>query len=772
MKGTVAAGRAWNTWDFRYPGCFLHLPSRLAVKVSAYSGKCNRYEDFDVDGSAEIEPGERSSDGDYAALRLRFADTVLGVEFAKPDPFVVVARIRILEQGEILFRFLPLIEFGFLDAWGPNGPRMQDPNARVRLEGISPERAFETPSRASAVWDDQAFALEIGHRPIGASAYPDLGGLRTLLEDEGWLRNPEPVVEGRWAAFRFLGDPLVDLHLALAQAPDAPQASAAAHRTLAEAGELIDRRGSEVRAAGSEPERAVRDVMAWNTIADTTNDRVHTCLSRRWVRGLGGWGVWLTDVLYNALMDARIGDPIGGRENLAAVLAGQQPSGILPCLMAEHEQWIDRSQLPIAATITWRVYSLTRERELLAQVYPALARHLAWWRRERDGNDNGLYEYGSSPVGRAHNTHTRQGAMNESGMDNLQTFDDARFDEQAHTLDLEDVGLNALLSLEMQMLARIAREIGRDDEAAMLGVDADALNELIRTELWDGEREIFAGRRWSDGLISQIAPTSFFPLAAGAATHEQARALVERHLLNPAEFWGSFVLPSTPRSDPISSENSYWRGRIWPPHVFFTWEGLRRYGFDDEAAEVARRSWEMFRGPWEQERHCYENFHISDPAGHRSSSADPFYSWGALIPMVAACEQADVSPWSGVTLGGGREGDSGSLPDPLGLTVRRTDEALEISRHGSVCLQVRPAARLREVFVTPDEVRFRLPSAGAVSYEVQVPVTPGSTVEASIDGVSAEASVEAGIARCSVPVPASPDVTSGRQVHIRRVPRG
>ena len=64
---------------------------------------------------------------------------------------------------------------------------------------------------------------------------------------------------------------------------------------------------------------AVRDVIAWNTVWDGANRHPYTSLSRNWVaQKFGGWGVWLNDVLYHALM-AGLFDAQIARENLAAV---------------------------------------------------------------------------------------------------------------------------------------------------------------------------------------------------------------------------------------------------------------------------------------------------------------------------------------------------------------------------------------------------------------------------------------------------------------------
>jgi putative isomerase len=554
----------------------------------------------------------------------------------------VTGRVRILEAGAMRFRLNLIVEAGFLPA-----PIADASEGADRVELWPPDREpYETAAGARASWRSQEFHVALDPRPIAAGVYGSSAEHGAELTEKGWLFQAEDVERGEWACFRYYGDPLVDLHFAVAQATDAESARSLALQRLEDAGELLESSAAKL-AEGDEPTRALRDVMAWNTVWDDANSRAYTCLSRTWIPQLGGWGIWLSDVLYNVLMNARAGDAFMARENLLAVLAGQQPAGNLPCLIAGYEEWVDRTQLPVACFVAWRSYLLTGDRILLEEAYPALRRHVEWFAAARDGNGNGLFEYGSTPTGRAHNTHTKQGAMNESGMDDLPVFDDVGFDSDANTLTFEEPGHNSLISLEHQMLARIAAELGHDEEAAAFERSGRELAERISAELWDPEREIFAGRHWSGAFAEQLSPTSFFPLVAGAASPSQTEALIERHLRNEEEFWGPMGLPSTPFDDPISKENSYWRGRIWPPHLYFTWEGLRRAGRTELATELAERSWRMFEAEWTANRHCHENFHISDPEGHDSPDSDSFYSWGALIALMKAFELAeDVSPWA------------------------------------------------------------------------------------------------------------------------------
>jgi putative isomerase len=480
--------------------------------------------------------------------------------------------------------------------------------------------------------------------------------------------------------------------------------------------------------------------MAWNTVWDDVHQRPYTALSRAWLRGFGGWGIWMSDAFYNALLCARAGDPFMARANLQAVMSGQQAAGNIACLVAADEEWVDRTQLPVGAFMVWRTYLLCGDRTLLADAYPVLRRHLEWVARERDGNDNGLYEYGSSPTGGAQGTFTWQGALNESGMDNLAVFDEAVFRPDTHTIDLEEPGHNSLLALEWEMLGRIAAELGHHERGEAHRAFGRAIAERISHELWDPAREIFAARRWDGTFAPHVSPTSFFPLVAGAASAEQTEAMLARHLLSESEFWGSLPLPTVPFSDPVGAEDSYWRGRIWPPMNYWVWEGLRRAGRGDVATELARRSWEMYDREWSTKRHSHENFNREDPARHEAHDSDPFYSWGALIPFMWEAERADVSPWDGLCLGDRTGGEEATIILPgRTYTVRTNEGRMGVLVDGEEVFAVSPPARVSQIALATNTTEFHLDGAPRA---VELPRRPAHvtvdgqprTVDACADG--------------------------------------
>lgn len=728
----VSPERQWNTWDSGHPACFVHLPSRLGFRLAAYSARENRYHDFPAGPGTRLL--EHTPAGDYVAAEVEHAGTRVRMEVAKADPFALAARLTVLDAGEWALRFWLLLEVGFLE---PPAPDPSAVPARVRLDRPEPAAEYVQPVLVRARWRSLRVCVVPAERPTYADLYDDLSALPEELHQSGYYRPHPEQPHGRWAVLRFNGQSQATTRFALAGATDDAAAERRAREVLADADGLLARRAVEA-ARGSEPARAVRDVVAWNTVLDRANLRWFTILSRNWTEAkFGGWGVWLDDVLYHGLLAARTGDAETARANLDVALTGQQPAGNLPCLLTAYTEWVDRSQPPIAAYVAHRLFLLTGDKTLLARAYPTLRRAHDWWFEHRDGDGNGVLEYGSSPTGDGTFVHTKQGAMDEAAMDNLPLFDDAIFDERAHTLDLEEVGLNSLVVLDGQMLARIATELGRDDDAATLTARADALAARVRERLWDPERQVFAARRWSGDWVRSLSPTSFYPLTAGIATPEQAEALVRRHLLDPERFWGPRPLAATTYDDPATPDDVYWRGRIWPPLVFLTWEGLRRYGYDAEAAELAERSWRMFAAEWTTRRHSHENLRIDPAAEAEVSDSDSFYTWGALLALMPLLEGADASPWSGLTL----RPDGGSVQS-VGATyaMRREGARAVIERDGRAVLELSVATPVRELEVGP-RIAFTLevPEGGADAQLVGVDVARVVTVESGGRALTAAA---------------------------------
>ena len=113
----------------------------------------------------------------------------------------------------------------------------------------------------------------------------------------------------------------------------------------------------------------------------------------------------------------------------------------------------------------------------------------------------------------------------------------------------------------------------------------------ILEHLWHPNELIFHDRDTTTGEPTRVK--TFFrllPLWAGVDLPEaEARRAIERHLLNPKEFWGAVPFPSVAYDEPTYDPLGYWRGRAWPHVYFWNAEILSNYGYTREAALAKER---------------------------------------------------------------------------------------------------------------------------------------------------------------------------------------
>jgi neutral trehalase len=215
------------------------------------------------------------------------------------------------------------------------------------------------------------------------------------------------------------------------------------------------------------------------------------------------------------------------------------------------------------------------------------------------------------------------------------------FDEKTHRLEIADVGLMSEYVADCEALAQIAAVLDKPVEERELRERAKFYLASLAT-LWDEKAGMFLNKDLHTELLSpRTSPTNFYPLLARSATLQQAKRMVREHLLNPQEFWGEWVIPSTPRNDPAFKDQEYWRGRIWGPMNYLVYLGLTNYDEPEARAELAKKSLELFRGEWDAKRHVHENYNAITGSGDDVMSSDRFYHWGALLALIEYLEAND-----------------------------------------------------------------------------------------------------------------------------------
>jgi glycogen debranching enzyme len=186
-------------------------------------------------------------------------------------------------------------------------------------------------------------------------------------------------------------------------------------------------------------------------------------------------------------------------------------------------------------------------------------------------------------------------------------YDDAKYDPNTYTMDLDDVGLNSVRA-RFRMFGQNRADSRRSRHSHKFAADYDRIRGQ-RQKLWNEKDGMYENRFWDGHFSKRLSPTNFYPMLAGIATPEQAKRMVQEHLLNPREFWGQYVIPTISRTDPAFQDQYYWRGDIWGPTNYLVYEGLDRYGEDEVALQFADKSYQLFMDDWKTHQHTDEQYY-------------------------------------------------------------------------------------------------------------------------------------------------------------------
>ncbi len=382
---------------------------------------------------------------------------------------------------------------------------------------------------------------------------------------------------------------------------------------------------------------AMQTVMAWNLFYDAENDRGIASVSRIWNEAWSGYIIFDWDTYFAALMAA-----VDFRElafsNAIAITSAITERGFIPNVEASNGlKSFDRSQPPVGSMVCKLIHDRYPEKWFLEAVYDNLLTWNRWWDRER--NNQGYLSWGSDRHPRGMNGHTLQAAKWESGLDNSPLFDGAVFNEEKEMLDLASVGLMSLYVADCNYLAEIAAILGKSEDVKELKQRSETYSVKLQ-ELWDEQSGIFRDRDLVTGAFTpHLAPTHFYPLLAKAATQEQAERMISEHFLNPEEFYGEWMMPSIARNNPAYPDNTYWRGRIWPPMNFLVYMGLRNYQFPEARRILSEKSLNLILGEWNGKRRVHENYNAETGVGDDVRNSDSFYSWGGLLALIPLMEE-------------------------------------------------------------------------------------------------------------------------------------
>jgi hypothetical protein len=264
--------------------------------------------------------------------------------------------------------------------------------------------------------------------------------------------------------------------------------------------------------------------------------------------------------------------PEHARHQTRNELAGQQPDGMVPGVVyidrAGKSSWKpDKSFPPIWPVAADAYVEVTSDTAFLKECLDALVKQIGWFEARR-----------SLPGGGFYYLDVMAKKPWESGMD-----EGVRYDQRPPA-PAAAVDACSHVYLMYDHAARWGWALGRPH--AVWDEKAAALRQFIRTELWDPDTGFFYDH-WTVRRPDRrhLAFEGMWPVVVGAATDEQAKRVIDEHLLNPKEFFAPHPIATVALSDP-KFELRMWRGPAWNCMTYWAARGCLRYGRPDAARRL------------------------------------------------------------------------------------------------------------------------------------------------------------------------------------------
>ena len=135
-------------------------------------------------------------------------------------------------------------------------------------------------------------------------------------------------------------------------------------------------------------------------------------------------------------------------------------------------------------------------------------------------------------------------------------------------------------------MAEVFAALGKPDRAQDLRTKAAALSVRFNQAFWDEELGFYAFALDGDkNKVLTVASNAGHCLWSGIVPPERAKRVVER-LMSP-DMWTGWGIRTLSANHPAFNPYNYQTGSVWPHDNAIIAMGFRRYGFADQAAQIA-----------------------------------------------------------------------------------------------------------------------------------------------------------------------------------------
>lgn len=299
----------------------------------------------------------------------------------------------------------------------------------------------------------------------------------------------------------------------------------------------------------------------------------------------------------------------------------------------------NNSQPPFFSEMVRMVYDKYQDKEWLKTAYEALEKEYEFWQTRRM-TPCGLNQY-SNNVPYEERKVSYLDIVKRFGLENSDNAGDIAANAATDCESGWDcnprmsfkqcscacVDLNSILYVLEKNMVRFSKELENGNEDTWQK-RADSRRSLMSKFLFDGNA-FYDYNFKEDKTTGYMSVASFYPLWAGAATPEQAKATVETGLAKLEFEYGISTCES--RENEFTFQWDYPNG--WAPLQFIMVKALDNYGYKTEAVRIAEKYKNTVEHVFDKTRDLWEKYNVTDPdAGAAAEYETPaMMGWTAGI---------------------------------------------------------------------------------------------------------------------------------------------
>ena len=285
---------------------------------------------------------------------------------------------------------------------------------------------------------------------------------------------------------------------------------------------------------------------------------------------------------------------------------------------------------PFFSWINLEVYKAGKDRQFLADAYAAGSRYTDWLIKNRDTDQDGTFEWG--PYGIIENVRDWYNAVFQVSAERYLDVDKEDISDELECLDL-----TLMMIKEERSLGRMAEILGKPAEAKKWMDLAESASKLVNERMWDDSTGFYYSVNKKDHSFQFMTRDlkrqeiiAFLALWAEAAPRERADKLLQT-LTDTTKFWRRYGVPTLSAADPWYSPNvdycCKWNGPVWMLWDYMVYDGLKRYGYKEQAHLLARKMINAVTVQLSKNHNYWESY----SPDNETLNSPPNYIWNTII---------------------------------------------------------------------------------------------------------------------------------------------